>query len=697
MKEVWLTLEEAAELEGCTYNAIQLRAKTDNIYKTKTESGSENGGRDRVYIGLSSLSKKARNLYREKQKIDISRLNENSLSDENVPWYVFVDWGWYKDNNKKYYNEGIELSKHVKDCVEYNGKGKTEYVNQYAEELGIKPRAFRRYMKNYTEAGVWAMEMSKNDGKNYEYMKILALCRKPREKTGRTSLTKEMEAVIENIWFNPEFAQNLCKYAKLYRLFCDEMRERGEAEEDLPSYDSVVRYIKDFRETTDNARVMVAKGMREFRRTSMVKRRRDLKTLKVMELVVADTHTFDCFVTITASNGKKRAFKPCLVGFMDMRSRALVGWGICEIPTSQVIKEVMIHMVSEKKNKANPFGGVPRVLLIDNGKDYTAESLTGRKRTVRVETDIETDGFYSEIGIERDMRSLPYQAWTKGEIERFFGSVCEDFSKGINSYTGTLTGSMTGAKVKKDIKRMLERDELLDINEFADRFEYWVLNVYSKRIHTGLKKQEEKYFTPIEVYKNEERYYKPAPPIEYLERMAMVKEHKKVWNTGIKLFGCDYMCEELFPYINSKKGVTVRYNPKDIREINVYDIKTDKLICKAQNASLLNPLAPVGDKDLENHIKSQNRQIREAKRIIENASAAYEERMDAETIERKERVLILPEIKEAKEQKVVAMPKNGRYLADKKEFENIEEAREADEWMKKQAQNALNEIRKIGG
>ena len=112
------------------------------------------------------------------------------------------------------------------------------------------------------------MEMGKNDGKNYEYMKVLALCRKPREQTGRTSLTKEMGVVIENIWFNPEFAQNLCKYAKLYRLFCDEMRIRGVLSEDLPSYDSVIRYIKDFRETTDNARVMVQRGMREFKRTS---------------------------------------------------------------------------------------------------------------------------------------------------------------------------------------------------------------------------------------------------------------------------------------------------------------------------------------------------------------------------------------------------------------------------------------------
>ena len=71
--------------------------------------------------------------------------------------------------------------------------------------------------------------------------------------------------------------------------------------------------------------------------------------------------------------------------------------------------------------------------------------------------------------------------------------------------------------------------------------------------------------------------------------------------------------------------------------------------------------------------------------------------MDAEKIERKERALILPEMKGAESQNTVALPKNTRYIDDRREIENLEEMREADEWMKKQAQNALIEIRKIGG
>lgn len=703
MIEEYVSLKEAAELEGMIYNSMCVKVSRGD-YKTKKKAD-ENGGRERVLIAVSSLSRKARGLYRQKKKIDLSKGNE--LDDESAPWYVFEDLAHYSEHNKERYYTAVAMLPYVRKCVEYDGKSKVDYVKSVVSEInenilkpknktGISDRTLQRYMKSYNEALAWGIEMNKADGKNYEYLKILSLCKKPREQAVTLALNDEMKAVIENIWFNPDFATNLCKYAKLYRVFKDELINNRKYEvEGLPSYDTVRRYVVNIRQKTDNARVLISKGLREWKRTSMVKARRDLSLLRVMEVVVADSHTFDCFVKVTAQNGSEKAIKPVLVGFMDMRSRALVGWSICEMPNAQVIKETIINMIMEKKNKANPFSGVPRVLLIDNGKDYTAEEMTGRKRSERKDPRLELDqyvddkikGFYAEVGIQEEMRALPYQAWTKGQIERFFGTVCEDFSKGINSYVGTLTGSQTGAKIKKDIPKMLERGELLSIEEFADRFEYWVLNVYSKNEHSGLREQKERYKTPLEVYLNEDRYSKPAMPLQYLERLAMVKVRKKVYTTGIKLKGCEYMHEALYPYINASKGVIVRYNPKDIRTINVYDEKTDKLICKAENATILNPLAPVGDKSLEAHIKRQKRQEKMAREIIKQAQIPYEERMS--NIENIEKAVILPELSGEK-QKVVAMPANTRYLEEKRE----QEENEKNEWLRKQAEEALEEFRR---
>ena len=55
-------------------------------------------------------------------------------------------------------------------------------------------------------------------------------------------------------------------------------------------------------------------------------------------------------------------------------------------------------------------GGVPRILHVDNGKDYTKKELTGqsrRKRNIDFAFDAETVGFYQSIGIEEVGRSLP--------------------------------------------------------------------------------------------------------------------------------------------------------------------------------------------------------------------------------------------------------------------------------------------------
>ncbi len=40
----------------------------------------------------------------------------------------------------------------------------------------------------------------------------------------------------------------------------------------------------------------------------------------------------------------------------------------------------------------------------------------------------------------------------------------------------------------------------------------------------------------------------------------MVRVERKVFTTGVKIFGCDYMDEKLNPYINGKDKLIVRYN-----------------------------------------------------------------------------------------------------------------------------------------
>lgn len=173
---------------------------------------------------------------------------------------------------------------------------------------------------------------------------------------------------------------------------------------------------------------------------------------------------------------------------------------LCKDANSDILKQSLLKMMYSEP------GGIPEYLYIDNGKDYTAKTMTGRDRNDRSGMDFDdtTKGFYKSIGIKDDHRALPYEPWSKGQIERFFRTVCNRFTKWFKSYTGTLTGSKTSDKVTKDIKRMCENGELLTMEEFYEEWHKWLTEVYMHTEHGGLKKAKETHKTPYDCFMNED-------------------------------------------------------------------------------------------------------------------------------------------------------------------------------------------------
>ena len=112
--------------------------------------------------------------------------------------------------------------------------------------------------------------------------------------------------------------------------------------ESVPSIKTVNRYISYLMERpgAESARYLAANGLREWKNKKMLKGKRDATSLKVMEYVVGDEHTFDFWVQWTAPNGKVKAVRPKLVAWLDMRSRCIVGDVACVNANSQTLKAV---------------------------------------------------------------------------------------------------------------------------------------------------------------------------------------------------------------------------------------------------------------------------------------------------------------------------------------------------------------------
>lgn len=684
--ESYITIDEAAKLEGVKYMTLYMKIqRNQEEYKTKTIP-SENGGKDRLLVSVESLSKKARRTYKAQNDV---------IDEENTPWYVGCDFNWYKESYKKYFYEAIELSKHVEEYINFEGKGKTALAKKLAKKCGMSSRTFLVRVKEYIEAGAWANKMQEASNKNYDYFKILALCRKPREKNTFPSMTDEVKAMVDNIFYSKGFQENNQPITNLY----EELEYMAKLEDmEIPSYDTVWRYVKQIiKEDGEGASVLVGKGTRQWKNQYMIKRKRDTGNLKVMEVLQGDVHSFDCWVAVKRPNGKMQAIRPALVAWMDMRSRTLVGWAIAEHPDSQIIKKSLINVIYPKKNKALPYG-VPKYLLIDNGKEYTAEALTGRPRKIRVTLDADTKGFYRSIGIEDDMRSLPFQPWSKAQVERFFGTVCQKFSKRMNSYTGTLSGQKTSAKVKKDIKGMLEAGELLDIEEFSQKFEEWVAKNYHTRKHGGLKEQGEESPIPIDVFNSAERYFKAAPPLDYTLSLLMKSEERKVTSMGIKITRGGkpiyYQHQDLDVYINQR--VDIRYHPEDITKIFVYDKEGNK-ICEAASYELLRIAPKVSEKGFIEHNKDQKRQLRNEKDRIKYRQMSYEERLqrEKELLENADKKIVTPELSGEK-QKITSIPEDKQYKDEIKGKTKKSTTKQKNEYFERQAAKALAALRKLG-
>lgn len=680
MQEIYITLEEAAAFEGVKHNTIIQRInRSPGMFNTKTQPR-ESGGRAQVMVSVSSLSTKAKRAYKAAQKA----LGEDIIISKwstKTPWYVQVDLNHYIETHKKQYYEAIELSNQLQKFISYGESDKTLYAERFALELGISQRTLYRYTENVLEASAWALKLEKEDGKSRDYFRALSLCRKPKEKATFPSLTEEQKVLIENIWFDKHFAANLGTMEMLFDRFKMEAEKRGW--EKYPSGKTVARYVNYLMSLkgAGSAHYLAANGSREWKNAMMLKGKRDATTLEVMEYVVGDEHTFDIWVQYTAPNGKVKAVRPKLVAWEDMRSRCIIGDVICVDANSQTLKESLVRMIYSE------IGGVPKTLHIDNGKDYTAQTMTGQSRKKRhIEFDSETMGFYQSIGIQEVGRSKPYQPWDK-PIERTFRTVCDKFSRWFESYTGTLTGSKTYAKRHKDVEKMLERGELFTMEEFINLWTEWKENVYHKREHRGLKDAGEKWSTPLEVFQNAARYEKAAPPREYAAVLLMKAETALVRNQGITKFGTLYTDYELCHYVGQKVGI--KWDIDDVTKLYVYD-KAGEKICEAVSAELLQFGSRVSQAALENLMKNQKRQERQMREFLEEMTIPYEQRLEEGHPSDAVGKLDLT-MKAERSQKIITLPNDKEYRA-----ENIQKkkSKQADNgFLNQKANDALSRIR----
>lgn len=330
---------------------------------------------------------------------------------------------------------------------------------------------------------------------------------------------------------------------------------------DIPSIASFLRRLE--REVPKHVILYYREGPQAYDRKFGGYADLDYSTVKSGEMSVMDHNQID--VEVLGPDGKP--FFPWSTKCADIRSRKMLSVVLSVQPNSDTI-----HLAFRR---ACLRFGVPRQVVVDNGKDFRSRIFTGGMRRHRGQIDeMATKSLLFQVGVIGRFTNF-YAAKSK-PIERSFLTDKEKFSRVFPTFRG---GNVQ--ERPEELKEILKSGKLIPMAEFERLYWGYLEAVFNNSPHRG-KGMEGR--SPNEVFAEGN----VARPIdnEDLLSLLLYKSSRPVTvgKNGVTLFGRVYYADPLLQL----KGQTVylRYDPAEVGRVWVYTMK-DEFICQAKENQLI--------------------------------------------------------------------------------------------------------------
>lgn len=338
--------------------------------------------------------------------------------------------------------------------------------------------------------------------------------------------------------------------------------------------------------------------------------KRDASLLEVGDILVADGHKL-AFNVINPFTGK--ASRATLVGFLDWKSTALVGYEIMLEENTQCIASAL-------RNSIINLDMIPKIVYQDNGRAFRAKYFTDDKGF----TELGFRGLYSKLGIET-VFARPYNARAK-VIERFFKEFQEGFEKLLPSYVGSSIQNKPAYMMRNEkLHKNWHNEYIPTIEETIKMIDMWLNFKNSQPCPNEPDK------TIAEVLESRKQQ---NVDINLLDDLMLATEVKTIQRNGIRFLNCDYFDERLYGF---KNRVLIKYNLFDLTSIKVYTTKGEYL-CTAERVTETHPMAKLLGtvKDYEDYKQKivKQRQLRKktinsVKQYLSNEEVKFiEQKMD---------------------------------------------------------------------
>ena len=419
-----------------------------------------------------------------------------------------------------------------------------------------------------------------------DYTKLLPQYKYSNVDEYRTVLNDEEIKIFMGLLLHP----NRLSIGKAIALTKYKLKEQGQ--NFIPADITFRRYAKWFKDNNYDKWILARDGEKALSDKVEPYIKRDASLLEVGDILVADGHKL-AFQVINPFTGK-----PCratLVGFLDWKSTALVGYEIMLEENTQCIASAL-------RNAIINLDMIPKVVYQDNGRAFRAKYFTDDKGF----TELGFQGLYSKLGIET-VFARPYNARSKA-IERFFKEFQEGFEKLLPSYIGSSIQDKPAYMMRNEkFHKNLHNEFIPTIEETIKMIDMWLSFKNSQPCPNTPDK------TIAEVLEERKRQNIDK---NMLDDLMLATEVKTIQRNGIRFLNCDYFDERLYGF---KSKVLIKYNLFDLTSIKVYTPKGEYL-CTTERVTETHPMAKLlGDiKDYEDYKQKIVKQRQLKKKTVES-------------------------------------------------------------------------------
>ena len=390
-----------------------------------------------------------------------------------------------------------------------------------------------------------------------DYTKLIPQYKYAKVDEYRTCLTDEEIKIFMGLLLH---SNRLC-IGKAIALTKYKLQQQGQSY--IPADITFRKYANWFKKNNYDKWVLARDGEKALSDKVEPYIKRDASLLDVGDILVADGHKL-AFNLINPFTGKPS--RATLVGFLDWKSTALVGYEIMLEENTQCIASAL-------RNAIINLDMIPKIVYQDNGRAFRAKYFNDDRGF----SELGFNGLYSKLGIET-VFARPYNAKAK-VIERFFKEFQEGFEKLLPSYVGNNIQNKPAYIIRNEkLHKQLHNDYVPTLDETIKMIDMWLNFKNSQSCPNAPDK------TIAEVLEERKRQ---NININLLDDLMLATEVKTIQRNGIRFLNCDYFDERLYGF---KSKVPIKYNLFDLTSIKVYTTKGEYL-CTAERVTKTHPMA----------------------------------------------------------------------------------------------------------